>query len=179
MKNIVSKLGIVAFVLFIAFLGLKSCIVTVWIAPTETTTYSVRGSDGRSLSVIFLPKHEALFLYTVENGSFSEAALAQVRGTYGTHYIWRIWSIEGPGFAGGLFRYRLYPEDEKPVIMETTVLKKVVYGTAKPTLPSEGERTHLLILFSENAIRFEGMSLVKAPTDTNLVQDILRQFNPK
>ena len=179
MKNIASKLGIVAFVLFIAFVGLKSCMVTVWTSPTEPTTYSVRGSDGRSLSIIFLPKHETLFLYTVENGRFSEAALAEVRGTYGTHYFWRIWRIEGPGIAGGLFGYRLYPVGEKPVIMETTVLKKVVHATVKPTLPSEGERTHLLILFSDNAIRFEGMSLHKEPTDTNLVQGILRQVNPK
>ena len=179
MKNIVSKFGIAAIALFIAFVSLKSCVVTIWTSPTEPTTYTVRGSDGRSLSLIFLPGHETLFLYTIESSNFVEAALTQMRGTYGTHYFWRLWNIEGPGIAGGLFGYRLYPEGTEPVVMETTVVKKFVHGTVQPTLPNEGERTNPVILFSDNAVHFGGMSLVKEPTDTNLVQDLLRQLKPE
>ena len=98
--------------------------------------------------MIFLPKHETILLYTEQKGDFIEAALTQMHGTYGTHYFWRLWSVEGPGVGGGLFGYRLYPDDARPVVMETTVLKKFVHGSSKSTLRTEGDRTHPVILFT-------------------------------
>jgi hypothetical protein len=179
MKHIASKIGTAAIVLFILFFGLKGCVVTIWKAPTEPTTYAVHGSDGRSLAAIFLPKNETVLLYTEEKTGFIEAALKRMRGTYGTHYFWRLWSIEGPGVTGGLFGYRIYPDDARPVVMETTVMKKFIHGSSKPTLRSEGDRTHPVILFSKNAVRFEDMWLAKEPTDPQLVQNLLRNLKPQ
>lgn len=179
MKNTASKIATATIILFILFFGLKSCVITIWKAPTEPTTYAVHDSDGRSLAAIFLPKHETILLYTEAKTGFIEAALTQMRGTYGTHYFWRLWSIEGPSVSGGLFGYRIYPAGARPVVMETTVIKKFIHGSSKPTLSGEGDRMHPVILFSENAVRFEDMWLAREPTDLQLVQNLLRNLNPK
>ena len=157
----------------IAFFGLKSCIITVWNSPKEPTSYSVVGSDGRMLSVIFLPKRETVFVYSPDRGESIEANLSEMKGTYGTHYFWRLWSVEGPGLAGGLFGYRLCPEGFSPVVMETTVKKKFMHGSHKPVFPEQGSRTHPVILFADDAIEFEGMVLRKHPTDSSFLADLL------
>jgi len=157
----------------IAFFSLKGCIVTIWTSPKEPTSYSVVGTDGRMLSVVFLPNHEAVFVYSPHCGTSLEANLAEIKGAYGTHYFWRLWSVEGPGRTGGLFGYRLYPEGFRPVVMETTVKKKFMHGSHKPVFPEQGSRTHTIILFADNAIEFEGMVLDKHPTDSALLADLL------
>jgi hypothetical protein len=176
MKGIASKIGAGFIILVILFFGLKGCVVTVWKPPDTPTTYAIHGYDGRSLAMIFLPKNKTILLYTEEKAEFMEAALADMRGTYGTHYFWRLWSIEGPGTGAGLLGYRIYPEGAQPVVMETTVLKKFIHGTSKPTLRSEGDRIHPVILFSENAVRFEGMWLEKEPTNPELVRALLSKL---
>ncbi len=125
-------------------------------------------------TVIFLPKHETLLLYTPDSGKSLEASLTEMKGVYGTHYFWRLWNIEGPSRYGGLFGYRLYPDGFSPVMMETTVKKKFFHGTHKPVFPAEGETTHPLLLFGGDAIEFEGMLLPKRPTN----QAFLDQFLP-
>jgi hypothetical protein len=176
MRGIASKIGTGLVVLAILLFGLKGCIVEAWTSPATPVTYAIHGSDGRSLAMIFLPKNETILLYTEEKTAFMEAALTEMRGTYGTHYFWRVWRIEGPGIGGGLFGYRIYPEGAEPVVMETTVLKKFIQGTSKPTLRGEGNRTYSVILFSENAVRFEDMWLQKEPTNMELVQALLSKL---
>ncbi len=129
--------------------------------------------------MIFLPKHETILLYTEEKGGFIETALTQMRGTYGTHYFWRLWSVEGPGLGGGLFSYRVYPKDARPVVMETTVMKKFIHGSSKSALGTEGDRTYPIILFTQDAVQFEGLWLENEPTDPVLVQNLLRHLKPQ
>lgn len=173
------KIGTGLVILTVLFFGLKACVVTVWKSPDTPTTYAIHGSDGRSLTMIFLPKNETILLYMAAEAGFKEAALVKMRGTYGTHYFWRLWSIDGPGTGGGLLGYRLYPEGAEPVVMETTVLKKFVRGTSESTLRNEGDRTHPVILFSKDAVRFEGMWLEKEPTKPELVQALLSKLEAK
>jgi len=178
MKGIASRIGTALVILAILFFGLKGCVVTVWKSSDTPTTYAIHGSDGRSLAMIFLPKNETIMLYTEDKPEFMEAALTKMRGTYGTHYFWRLWSVEGPGTGGGLFGYRIYPDGSEPVVMETTVLKKFIHGSSKPTLRSEGDRTHPVILFSENAVRFEDMWLEKEPTNPELIRALMNKLKP-
>lgn len=158
------------------YFGLKGFFVTIWTPPSEATTYSIRGADGRNLTIVFLPGHKTLFHYTRDNGKSIEASLTEMKGTYGTHYVWRLWSVKGPGKGEGFFGYRIYPEGARPVVMQTTVLKKFMHGTAKPVLPIEGERTHGTMLFFGNAVAFEGMTLSAQPTDQQFVRDLLAQL---
>lgn len=178
MKGIASRIGTTLVILAILFFGLKGCVVTVWKSSDTPTTYAIHGSDGRSLAMIFLPENETIMLYTEDKAEFMEAALTKMRGTYGTHYFWRLWSVEGPGTGGGLFGYRIYPDGAEPVVMETTVLKKFIHGSSKPTLRSEGDRTHPVILFSTNAVRFEDMWLEKESTNPELVQALMGKLKP-
>ncbi len=178
MKGIASRIGPALVILAILFFGLKGCVVTVWKSSDAPTTYAIHGSDGRSLAMIFLPENETIMLYTEDKAEFMEAALTKMRGTYGTHYFWRLWSVEGPGTGGGLFGYRIYPEGAEPVVMETTVLKKFIHGSSKPALRSEGDRTHPVILFSKNAVRFEDMWLEKEPTNPELVRALMGKLKP-
>jgi len=176
--SILPKVGIAAFVVVIVFFGLKGCIVTVWSPPPEPTTYAIHGKDGRNLAMVFLPEHETIFLYAEEKTGFIEASLTEMRGSYGTHYFWRLWSVATPGLTSGPFTLRLYPAGSEPVVMETTVVRKFIQGTSKPNLPEEGKRTYPVILFSENALQFEGMLLAKEPTDARALQDLLRTLKP-
>lgn len=178
MKGIASRIGTALAILAILFFGLKGCVVTVWKSSDTPTTYAIHGSDGRSLAMIFLPENETIMLYTEDKAEFMEAALTKMRGTYGTHYFWRLWSVEGPGTGGGLFGYRIYPDGAEPVVMETTVLKKFIHGSSKPTLRSEGDRTHPVILFSKNAVRFEDMWLEKESTNPELVRVLMGKLKP-
>jgi hypothetical protein len=178
MKGILSKVVTIAFVIAFLFFGMKGCVVTTWKPPAEPTTFSVRGADGRSLSMIFLPDSTTLIVYTEEKTGSFEAALTEMRGTFGTHYFWRLWNVDGPDSIAGLPGYRIYPPGAQPVVMETTVIKKFVHGTAKPALRTEGDRTHPVILFSENAVRFEDMWLQKEPTDIDGLDALKRQINP-
>jgi hypothetical protein len=173
MKSLASRAAMGLMLGVIAFFGLKSCIVTVWTSPKEATSYSVVGTDGRTLSLIFLPKRETVFVYSPDRGRSIEANLSEMKGTYGTHYFWRLWSVEGPGQMGGLLGYRLYPDGFRPVMMESTVKRKFMHGSHKPVLPEQGARTHPVILFSDDAIEFEGMVLEKHPTDSKLLADVL------
>lgn len=176
MKSTASTIGISIIILAILFFGLKGCVIKVWKSPETPETYAIHGSDGRSLAMIFLPKNETIILYTKDKVEFIEAALTKMRGTYGIHYFWRLWRIEGPGIGGGFWGFRIYPDGAKPVVMETTVLKKFVHGASEQTLRSEGDRTHPIILFSENAVRFEDMWLEKETTNPEFVQSILRKL---
>lgn len=178
MKGIASRIGTALVILAILFFGLKGCVVTIWKSSDTPTTYAIHGSDGRSLTMIFLPENETIMLYTEDKAEFMEAALTKMRGTYGTHYFWRLWSVEGPGTRGDLFGYRIYPYGAEPVVMETTVLKKFIHGSSKPTLRSEGDRTHPVILFSQNAVRFEDMWLEKEPTNPELVRALIGKLKP-
>ena len=178
MSNITSKIGTSLVILLILFFGLKSCVMTVWKSPEQPTTYAIHGSDGRSLAMILLPENETIFLYTEEKAGFIEASLTKMRGTYGTHYFWRLWSVDGPGVGDGLFGYRVYPENAKPVVMETVVLKKFIHGSSTPTLKNEGDITHPIILFTTSAIRFGDMWLEEEPTNPDLVKSLLIKLKP-
>ena len=176
MKVNLSKFGAGLFMLAVLFFGLKSCVITVWSAPTKAETYSVHGDDGRSFVMIFLPTNETIFLYSEERPRFIEASLTKMRGSYGTHFFGRLWSVPGQGSIGSIFSYRIYPENARPVVMESTVLKKFVRGSGKQALSSEGDRTHSVILFTDSAIRFQDMWLTKVPTNDKFVHDLLLQL---
>jgi hypothetical protein len=175
MKNVASKIGTGLFVVFIAFFGLKGCVITVWTSPSEPTTYALHGKDGRSLAAVFLPDNETLILYMESQTPYTEVVLTKMRGSFGTHYFWRLWNVDGPG-ENGLFGYRIFPEGARPVTMETTVLKKFTQGSSKPTLRAEGDKTTAVLLFTKDAVRFQDMWLEKEPTDRELVQRLLKQL---
>jgi len=182
MKNILSKIVTIftsLVILAILFFSLKGCVVKVWKSPDKPTTYAIHSSDGRSLTMIFLPKHETILVYTKEKAKFMEVTLTQMRGTYGTHYFWRLWRLEGPGVGGGWLGIRIYPDGTEPVVMEITVLQKFIHGSSKPALRNKGDRTHSVILFSENAVRFQDMWLEKEPTNLELVQALMRKLKPQ
>lgn len=175
MKNVASKIGAGLLVVFIAFFGLKGCVITVWMSPSEPTTYALHGKDGRSLATVFLPDNETLILYMESQTPYTEAVLTKMRGSFGTHYFGRLWNVDGPG-GNGLFGYRIFPEGARPVTMETTVLKKFTQGSSKPTLRAEGDKTTAVLLFTDDAVRFQDMWLEKEPTDRELVQTLLKQL---
>jgi hypothetical protein len=175
MKNVASKIGAGLFIAVIAFFGLKGCVVAVWKSPGEPTTYALHGKDGRSLATIFLPGNETLILYMESQTPYTEAALTAMRGSFGTHYFWRLWNVDVPG-GNGPFGYRIFPEGARPVTMETTVLRKFTQGSSKPTLRSEGDTTTAVLLFTDNAVRFQDMWLEKEPTDREFVQSVLKQL---
>ncbi len=174
----IKKIGIGLFIFMLLFFGAKSMVVTLWKSPAQPTTYSVKGSDERSLTMIFLPRNKTYIIYADEEKDYIELELSQMRGTYATHYFWRLWYLDGPGLSfWGPLRFRIYPEGTKPVIMETTVLNKYTQGSEKATLNDIGVRTHTVLLFSDDAVRFEGMWLQRVETDSNLLNILNTKLN--
>jgi hypothetical protein len=177
MKGAASKIGITIVILAVLFFGLKGSTMTIWKSPDTPTTYAIHGSDGRSMTMIFLPNNETIILYTHDKAEFVEAALTKMVGAYGIHYFWRLWDVNvGQQWGLWFLGYRIYPPGAKPVRMEITVLKKIVDGTSQLSLRNEGESGHQVILFSENAVRFQNMWLEKEPTKPELVKTLLNKL---
>jgi hypothetical protein len=174
MTKLAKRIGTALLVLGIVYFGLKGLVVTIWKPPSIPTTYSVEGNDGRMLMITFLPKSQVILVYTTEGGKNIEANLATMKGVYGTHYLWRLWHVDGPGRIGGWFGFRLYPPGFKPVLMESTVQKKFKHGTSEPVLAKQGVTTYPVLLFSENEMEFEGMRLRRTEADSSLL-DALRE----
>jgi hypothetical protein len=176
MKNVALKIGGCLLVVFFMFFGLKGCVVTAWSSPREPITYALHGKDGRTLATVFLPGNKTLILYMESQTPYTEAVLTKMHGSFGTHYFWRLWNVDHLS-GNGLFGYRVFPERARPVTMEITVLKKFTRGSSKPTLRAEGEKTTAVLLFKDDAMRFEDMWLEREPTDHELVQVLLEQLN--
>jgi len=87
MKDVAYAVGTSVAVIVVLLFGFKGCALKLWVAPSAPTTYAAHGSDGRSLAVMFLPKHQTIVLYSDKNTEFKEAALTHMRGHFGTHYI--------------------------------------------------------------------------------------------
>jgi hypothetical protein len=122
--------------------------------------------------MIFVPAHQTMIWYLDPNEHF-EGVLTRMKGVYGTHYLWRLWHVEGPGIT---FGWRIYPSNTKPVVMETTVLERYMGGKGNPTFPAKGQTVHPVLLFGEDAVRFHGMWLERETTDSNLTRELLSRL---
>ncbi len=123
------------------------------------------------MSIIFLPNHETMIWYHDPKEEHTEGILTEMKGTYATHYFWRLWHVEGPGIS---FGYRLYPTDTEPVNMEITILELYMVGRGNPTFPAKGERTYQVLLFAKNAVKFQNMWLEKEPANQEHIEMMLK-----
>lgn len=176
-RKLASKIGIGIFVVALLLFGLKGCVTTVWTSPEQPTTYAVHGADGRTLAMIFVPENTTYMVYSQRNPAFIRVVRTKMRGTYGTHYFGRLWNLDGPGTGPGIFSFRIYPEGARPVVMETTVLDNFTYGNGNAPLPDEGDKMFPIILFTEGAVKFEGMWLKREPTDTRLLTAVQKKLS--
>lgn len=173
MKDITSRIGIAIFAIAFLFVGLKGCIGTVWISPKTPEIYSIQGQDDRTMSMVFLPKNETIIWYFDPAKELGEGVLTKMRGSYGTHYFWRLWHIEGPGI---MFGYRIFPTDTEPVNMEITVLEKFTGDRGNSSFPEKGERTYQLLLFGKDLVKFQGMWFQREPNDPKWIEVLLAMF---
>lgn len=179
-KAILPTLGIIILILFFLFVFIKVSIITVWTSPVAVTTYAINGVDGRSLKIIFLPENKTIMYYKNFNENTEEYNLTEMRGSYGTHYIWGLWKLNGPGtFYGGLLGYRIYNTSIEPVVMETETMQKYMSGNGDSNFPQIGKTTYTTILFKDDFVKFEGMWLQKEKTDDDFVQRLLNNLGSK
>jgi hypothetical protein len=172
-KSLPLKIFIVVIILVVIFFGLKGFLVTVWLSNASPTTYAVYGEDSRIMKIIFLEKNNTVIWYNDPNTEFNEIILTHMRGTYGTHYFWRFWHIDGPGIS---FGYRMYPDGVKPVVMEMEVIQKFIFGKRESTFPKIGEKTYSVILFQDSTLEFQEMYFKKEPTSTLFLQELLSKL---
>jgi len=170
--------SIIGAILAIAIIGfmLKEYVVTMWASPQNIEMYVTGNTnEGRYLGVILIPGNKIVFLYTEQSTQSNEVTVTQARGSYGTHYFGRFWNIDN---SNGLlsFGYRVYPAGFKPVVMELDDHKKINKGSAKYFYKSEGSTINNLILFGNDAIKFDGMVLTKTEIDNQTMQ-LLRGIN--
>jgi len=172
-KDIAGKVGIGIVIVTFLFFGLKGCVVTIWNSPKSPEVYSIQGQDGRVMSMIFLPKNETMIWHFDPANESAEGVLTKMRGSYGTHYFWRLWHVEGPGITLG---YRIYPSDTEPVHMEITVLERFMSGRGDAGFPKKGERMHQVLLFGKDVVKFQSMWLRRVPDDPQMVQSLLTKL---
>ena len=172
-KSILSIIGAIIVIIFFIFLFIKGSIVTVWLSPKTPITYAIDGYDGRLLKMIFLQDNKTIMYHKDPNIGVEEATLTKMRGTYGTHYFWRFWKIEGPGIILG---YRIYPTDVKPVVMETKIIQKYMEGNGDSNFPKINKTTYSTILFGDNSVKFEGMWLQKEETNNEFLSELLKRL---
>ena len=175
MKNLVSKVVGVTLVCLFIFFGFKSCIFTTWESHKSPTTYSISGVDGRELTIIFLPEFETMIWYVDPTRNFVEGVLANIRGSYGTHYLGPIWRVDGPR-AGGFFGFWWLPEGQEPVHMEIQHLDKYTQGQGESTFGRSGETFYTVILKEKNRIRFQDMWLEMVNSDPTMTAELRAKF---
>lgn len=173
MRDVASKIGIGLLVAVFLLFGLKGCVVTIWSSPKSPEIYTIEGQDGRGMSMIFLPKNETMIWHFDPAQKTVEGVLTKMRGSYGTHYFWRLWHVEGPGIT---FGYRIYPSDTEPVHMEIAVLERYMSGTGNPAFPAKGDRTNQVLLFGKDTVQFQSMWLKRRPDDPEMVQSLLAKL---
>lgn len=175
MKSVLSKIVGVIVVCFFLFTNMKGCIVTTWGSHEKPATYSVKGVDGRGLTVIFLPKFETMIWYVDPTRNFAEGALTKMLGSYGTHYLGPVWRVEGSR-AGGLFGFRWLPTGQEPVHMEIIYLDKYTEGQGESTFNKIGGTSYTVILKEKNRIQFQGMWLELVNMEPTMIAELRAKF---
>ena len=125
------------------------------------------------MSMIFLPNHETMIWHFDPANESTEGVLTEMHGSYGNHYFWRLWHIEGPGI---IFGYRIYPSETEPVNMEITVLERFMSGRGNQVFPKKGDRTHQVMLFGKDVVKFQSMWLQKEPNNPEMVRALLAKL---
>lgn len=172
-KDSIVKVGVFSFVVIILFFNLKGCVYTTWGFPQSPKTYSLEGGESdRVFLMTFLPTKEIMIWYLDLKNYNAEGILAKMRGTYGTHYFWRLWKVKG-WFP---FNFRIYPADTEPVDMEITVLKHYIQGRRKQTFTDKGETINEIILFGKDKIRLQDLWLNLVPYDSDFVELLLNKL---
>lgn len=174
LPRIIVGLVVVAFV----YAGLRGLVIELWRTPDLPQTYFVEGADGRAMAIVLMPDNYIYFSYTEPAPFYSEVALAETRGEYGTHYFWNIWSVDRNS---GWFGMRALSDGQRPANIEATVIDKFVDADHNVTLPrdyfpSKGETSTFHILISDEAIEFEGSTLLKVPNDVMLLLWLEKQL---
>lgn len=162
------------FILAIMFFGLKGCVQNVWMSPSNPEVYVIKGQDSRLMQIVLLPKNEVMIWYSDPNKKTTEGILTKMKGSYGTHYFWRLWHIEGPGINIG---YRVFPEETQPVYMEVSVLEKYMSGTENSSFADVGSTTYQLLLFGKDRIQYQDMWFTKESYDPKMVSFLLEKLN--
>jgi hypothetical protein len=157
----------------IAILQLKSCVLTVWGPPKETTRYAIEGGDRRTLEIYLFPDHRAIFWHTDPDRGFTEGSLVHLRGNVGTHYFGRLWHLDGPGV---IFGYRLYPTGCEPVMMEIETLSHYQVGPGDAQFPRSKDRTDSIFRFCQDRLGFQTMELHAVPVDAVAAEKKLQVF---
>ena len=118
--------------------------------------------------------------YKNSNNNNEEYTLTEMRGSYGTHYFWGFWKLDGPGiFYSSLLGYRIYNTNIDPIVMETKTVQKYISGNGDSNFPQIGKTTYSTILFKDDAVKFEGMWLQKEKTDDNFISKLLNNLKTK
>lgn len=175
MKNIISTIIGVFLVCLFLFFGLKGCLIVAWESQKDPTAYSVRGVDGREMTIVFLPEHETMIWYVDPNSKHVEGVLTKMRGTYGTHYVGPLWRIDGP-HAGGLFGFRLLSTGQEPIHMEIIVLDKYIEGRGESSFLKTGETSYTVILKEKNKINFQNMWLESINLEPTMIGQLRAMF---
>lgn len=176
MKNTISKMSGTILVCLFLFFGIKSCVITTWESHKNPATYSIRGVDGREMSIIFLPEFETIIWYTDPNRGFMEGVLAKMRGSYGTHYLGPLWRVDGP-HAGGLLGFRWLPGGQEPVHMEIINLDKYTEGRGESSFGKIGETFYTVILKEKDKIQFQGMWFDLVSSEPTRIAELRAKFN--
>jgi hypothetical protein len=169
--------GILILGLFV-FIGLRGCVVTMWAPPKEAKTYAIRGGDDREMSLTFLPDRKALIVYGDPDAKAFEAVLWQIRSAeYARHYIGPLWNVSRGGES--LFGIRWVSGDAEPVVFTYSVANKIHVGFGDSSFPPIGGEREATLHFRPKALKFSSMWLQESPTDSDLVEPLLKQLAPK
>ena len=165
---------ILAVVAVVLLCGLKGCIVTVWVPPTQPKTYAIDGADGRFMRITFFPDRTGLIVYfdPDPNEGLLEAVLYKFRwGEYGKHYFWRVWNVSREGESP--FGLRIAKAGAKPIRFSYEIVNKWRLGPGDSTFPPVGKSIETVFWFTDDAMKFAGMWLPETDTDHEMVEEML------
>jgi hypothetical protein len=173
--GIIKRVPMILGIGLVLFLGVKGCVTTAWTLPKEPTTYLIEGTDGRTVSVTFLPQWKVIKVYFDPNEKSFEAVLSEVtNASYGTHYLGPVWNVSEDGES--LFGLRWVTGGAEPVTMRFKVLNKYHEGHGDSAFPPIGGQSVETVYFRNGEMKYSGMWLKKESSFFSVVEPFLNDL---
>ena len=144
MKELLKKIGLVAFILIVGVISLKSCIVTV-LKLDDNKVYEKVNSTGQIDRVFIISSNDIVFSKNLD-GTF-ELAYFRLRGEEATHYF-------GPIYNVGTFPFglRVFQSANNVFMAELELLDKMG-SVSETTFDEIGEKYKSTIVIYEDSIQ--------------------------
>lgn len=177
-SKFIRLLGGTILVCLIVFVGLKGCVVTGWIPPSQPSSYATTITGGQAMSFSFLPDQRALITYgDSDKGTYETVLCKIVSGYYVTHYIGPFWESY-PG-SKSLLGISWVSDNAEPAHIKYKILNKLDHGLGRSYFPAIGSEHEAIFCFRDGAFKYSDIWLQKVSISPSVIEQFIKELETK